>query len=112
MNETALTISEVKNWVEAIFEAMERADVTSIPVEERHYWQVHSSDAFEFKDRPDPVVGDVFDDIHDLRSEVTNFRANEGMVLWHALDHLSGILTFLAANSGGTVVFLDNSEAG
>jgi hypothetical protein len=110
MAETTLAISEVRDWSNAIFEAMERAGVTSVPIDQQYYWQVHYSDAFELGDPPVTVVGDVFDDVGDLQGEVANFRANKGMVLSHALDHLSGILTLLAATNGGTVVFLGDTD--
>ncbi len=110
MAETTLAISEVRNWANAIFEAMERAGVTSVPIDRQYYWVVHYSDAFELGDPPVTVVSDVFDDIGDLHGEVANFRANKGMVLSHALGHLSGILTLLAAANGGTVVFLDDTD--
>jgi hypothetical protein len=110
MAETTLAISEVRSWTNAVFEAMERAGVTSVPIDRQYYWVVHYSDAFEFGDPPVTAVSDVFDDIGDLHGEVANFRANKGMVLSHALGHLSGILTFLATANSGTVVFLDDTD--
>jgi hypothetical protein len=53
--------------------------------------------AFNLYEDASPLVGDLAEDLEDLRTEVTNLRAGEHVIFWHAFDHLSGLLKFIAS---------------
>ena len=44
---------------------------------------------------PELVLGDVFDDLRDVRSEA-GAPEEEAVIFWHAFHHLSGLMLFLA----------------
>ncbi|MPT24020.1 MAG: hypothetical protein E2577_14170 [Starkeya sp.] len=109
MAEMSLAVADIKIWSETILSAMERSGITEVPLTKQYY---HSAigDIFDLSKDAEWGVGDVLDDIADLRSEVASYAAHEGMMLWHALEHLQGILGFLAhtTEETGTVAFLND----
>ena len=109
MAEHSLAIAEVKIWAETLFSALERSGITTVPINDQYYRAV-AGNIFDLSENDEWGVGDVCDDICDLRSAMADYNANEGMVLWDALEHLQGIVGFLAhtAESTGTVAFLKN----
>ncbi|WP_428032407.1 hypothetical protein [Ancylobacter sp.] len=109
MAEMSLAVADVKLWAATIISALERSGIATVPLIQPYY-HTAIGNIFDLTKDAEWGVGDVVDDIADLRSEIASYTANEGMVLWHALEHLQGVLGLLvhAAEATGTVAFLDN----
>jgi hypothetical protein len=53
-------------------------------------------EAFNVERSPSPVLGNLAEDLGDLRGEVENLDAGEFVSVWHAFHHLTGLLKFIA----------------
>lgn len=94
--ETTIEIAELRSLSDRLFELLERRGVNQIAVGTDHFWQVFFEDAFDLNTTPTPVVGSISDCLSDLREEMAN---PQDLIEWHALHHLSGVLSALAKAS-------------
>jgi hypothetical protein len=95
-NQTSIELSELKALTNRLFETLEQAGVDRIPVTQNQYWTVFVSEAFGSGEAPEPTMSDVLDDLADLRSEVMQEDPETTLVAWHAFEHLSGLMKFVA----------------
>jgi len=108
--EKSIELSELKALTNRLFETLEQAGIDRIPVTQNLYWTVFASEAFGSGEPPQATMGDVLDDLADLRSEVMN-EDPETTIAWHAFEHLSGLMKFIAHADldGGLTSSLTNS---
>jgi hypothetical protein len=88
----SITVTQLRSVFDRLVRAMEEEFGETIVLDGDHYWTVDSSDAFDLEVVPEPVVGQLSDDV----SSVTGIETVE---IWHDLDHLVGILRRIAALS-------------
>ena len=62
-----IEIAELKRLIDHLFEYLMRSGVDRVPVTQNFYWTVFVDDAFNLPDTPAPMMGDVLDDLEDLR---------------------------------------------
>ncbi len=96
-SEAAISLIEVKKLANAIFDRLIEEGIDAVPVKGDEFWQVFFTEAFDMSNTPEATVGTVSDCIADLRQEANS----DEMIGWHALQHLSGILAFLAHAANG-----------
>ncbi|WOS62703.1 hypothetical protein [Sinorhizobium fredii] len=101
--EKSISLKEIRSLADQLFRRLEDTGVDSVPVRASEFWQVFLTDAFNAGREPSPVLADVNDCLADLREEVNA----EVMIAWHALHHLSGLLTFLAKVADDNVLTAD-----
>ncbi|SON57368.1 hypothetical protein HDIA_3827 [Hartmannibacter diazotrophicus] len=95
----AISLEEIKNASVALLTRMQMAGLSEVKVagDQAHYWKVFPSEIFS-PSEPSPVKGGVSDDLGDLRKEMEQRDSAYSLgSFWHALNHLSGILSVLAA---------------
>ena len=102
MAEAAIKISELRELANGLFDLLEGQGVDRIDVRQSRYWKVFFTDTFDLSP-PALMMGDVFDDLKDVRAEVKD--SNNDSIAWHAFMHLSGLMNFVAyaAESGDLV---------
>jgi len=88
----SISVREVRSLALAIFDKLSEAGVETIRVDQNFYWSVFPTEAFSVEE-PELVLSDVADDLLDLRAEATT----EVSSFWHALHHLSGVCSAMAA---------------
>ncbi|MER9137746.1 hypothetical protein NKI20_15835 [Mesorhizobium sp. M0830] len=93
MAEAVIKISELRDFASSLFDRLEAQGVDHIDVKQSQYWKVYFADAFNLSP-PSLVMGDVYDDLNDLRAEVKG--SNSDAIAWHAFMHLSGLMNFVA----------------
>jgi hypothetical protein len=89
-----IALSEIKSLAVRLFETLEERGFTHAKVPNPQYWTV-SLDAFE-TDQPQPTMGDVWDDLHDLKGEMAPEDDEHEVIIWHAFHHLSGLTQFIS----------------
>ena len=92
----SIDLTELRRLSDALFARLERSGVHSVAVASPHYWTVFADDAFTMDKTPDLVIGDVLDDMRDLRRDL-DAAGDEAFTPWHAFHHLSGLLLMIAA---------------
>jgi hypothetical protein len=96
MTETdTIDISELRRLSDTLFRRLEQQGVRRIDVKEPIYWMIFPDAAFNPYKQPELLMGNVFDDMSDLRSEA-GAPDEEFVSFWHAFHHLSGLMLFLA----------------
>lgn len=90
-------LSDLRKACSLLFDEVERRFGPEIDLQVDHYWEIDLRAAYELADDPagEIVAGQVSDDLGELH-DLTNRPEEEGVILWHDLDHLSGILRALA----------------
>jgi len=93
----SINVAELRELADCLFRGLEEAGVDRIAVIQNLYWTVVPDRAFNLYEDASPLVGDLAEDLEDLRAEVANLRTGEYVIFWHAFDHLSGLLKFIAS---------------
>jgi hypothetical protein len=97
-----LNVAEVRALANKLCDAIETRGQDAARIETREYWTVYFEDMFGPRE-PQPVVGDVADDLNDARRDLLEPDAEP--VIWHAAHHLAGLLKALAyADLKGTMI--------
>ena len=92
-----ISLQELKELTAALFSRMEKAGLGEVRVKQPTYWKVFPSDIFA-SSQPLPMIADLVDDLADLRAEIREADSTTSVgIFWHALGHLSGVLSVLAA---------------
>ena len=92
-----ISVQEVRNLALEIFDRISASGIDTVDIDQSIYWSVFPADAFSIE-KPDPVLYDLEDDLADLRSEVTDPESPVALGSpWHALHHLAGVCSALAA---------------
>lgn len=92
-----ISVHELKHLTTALFDKLTKSGFDTIEVRESFYWSVFPADAFSIE-KPELVMSDIADDLHDLRGEVTDEESPLSLGHpWHALHHLAGICAAMAA---------------
>jgi hypothetical protein len=90
-----IDLAELRRLSDRLFARLEQGGVQQVSVKNPHYWTIFADAAFDLEKPPEPVIGDVFDDLRDVRRDAGTPEA-EAVILWHAFHHLSGLMLFLA----------------
>ena len=93
-NET-IDLSELRKLSDRLFDRLERNGIHQVGVKGRDYWTIFADEAFNVDKVPELVIGDVFDDMRDIRKNA-EAPEDEAIAFWHAFHHLSGLMLFLA----------------
>lgn len=94
--------AEIGRLASRLFDLLEKRGATQVRVEDPRYWAV-LPDAREPVKAPSPVMGDVMDDLTDLRAEAAEVA--ELLVVWHAFNHLAGLIRMIArADMNGDLI--------
>ncbi len=93
----SIDLTELRRLSDALFARLEREGVRRVNVASPHYWTVFADDAFGIDTTPDLVIGDVLDDLRDLRRDAGTAAGDEAFTPWHAFHHLSGLMLMIAA---------------
>ncbi|MEQ1955343.1 hypothetical protein [Mesorhizobium sp. CN2-181] len=92
-----ISVREVRKIALAVFDKLAASGIETIEVGRATYWSVFPTDIFS-AEKPDLVVSDIADDLGDLRDEIGDPESPLSLGLpWHALHHLAGICSALAA---------------
>jgi hypothetical protein len=99
MEAERISVREISRLARGVFEALERAGIEEVEVDRDQYWCVFPSDSLATA-APGLTLGDVTDDLKDLKSEVDDPESPLKLASpWHALHHLHGIIGYLAAKA-------------
>jgi len=90
-----LTSTELRGVTAALLDLIEAELGTTITLDADHYWQVDGRSAFDLSTTPTIVVGQLADDVESVRAVMST----GDLVLWHDLEHLTGLLRRLAVLS-------------
>lgn len=92
-----VSVPELRGLTAALFDKLAETGCETVAVSRGFYWSVFPADAFSIE-RPELVMADVADDLDDLRKEIRDPESllSSG-VPWHALHHLAGIFSAMAA---------------
>jgi hypothetical protein len=90
-----IELTELRMLSDTPFRRLEQYGVRQIGVKNRHHRMIFPDAAFNLDQPPELVLGDVFDDLRDVRSEA-GAPEEEAVIFWHAFHHLSGLMLFLA----------------
>ncbi len=97
-----VSVAELRAAFDRLLTEVERRFGSEIHLDDRHYWLIWPAEAFDFdpESRPSVLVGDLSDDIAEVRGLLARDLAEEDVILWHDLRHFIGVLTRLAAVGG------------
>jgi hypothetical protein len=93
---STINIGLLRRALERCLDECERQLGSDIDLEADHYWIIDPSDAFDLTSAPEPVVGQISDDIDSIQSALAR-PADEPYFIWHEVGHLLGPLTRLAS---------------
>lgn len=93
--ESTIDVRELKELSSRVLDALLENGIEKIEVDQPQYWAVDPQDSFRLSRAPDLLVGNVWDDLGDLRVEVEGSVAD--LSVWHACDHLAGLIKLVAA---------------
>jgi hypothetical protein len=93
---TVVTMSEIRAWFTAALDAVERNNGSDVELPHAYYWTIFARDAFDVSVKPEPTLGDVSDDVADIRQDVEAPVEERAVYAWHILEHLGGVLSSLA----------------
>lgn len=92
----SLSLSEIRTLANQTFDALEAGGTQALQSNSGQYWRLDSTEAWDLSRTPEAMVGDLREDIGDLHADVTSADHSTGLVAWHTLDHLIGVLTALS----------------
>jgi hypothetical protein len=91
--DVVVSVAEVRALANKLCDAIEARGQTLVRVQQRAYWTVYFEDMFDQKE-PDPVVGDIVDDLSDARADLLETKTLPN--IWHAAHHVAGLVSLLA----------------
>jgi hypothetical protein len=94
-----ISVEEVRSLATTIFDKLAEAGIGTVMIDQTAYWSVFPAEAFS-PEEPNLVLSDVADDLADLRAETEKPDSPLSLGLpWHALHHLAGICSAMAAGT-------------
>ena len=94
-----ISVKEVRNLALSVFDKVLASGIETIDIDRPFYWSVFPTEVFSIE-KPDLVLSDAKDDLTDLRSKSSDSDSPLSLGLpWHALNHLAGICSALAASA-------------
>lgn len=94
-----VTVTELEQVTRRILDQVRREIGEVVDLSADHYWITGTTDRFDLTKIPEPMAGQLGDDVASIRECLS---APE-VVLWHDLQHLTGVLLRLAALGYPTV---------
>lgn len=95
MQDQTIDVGELRGLSDTLFRRLEDRGIRQIRVKNALYWTISPDAAFNMDQPPEPIVGEVFDDMGGVRSEAATAHG-EPVSLWHAFHHLAGLMTLIA----------------
>ena len=89
-------LQEVRDMATAVFDALEKLGTTHVNPSEGWYWSIDSAETWDMTKEPALMTGDLADDIHDIRKDLTEYQDIAAHNAWHTLNHFIGVLTTLS----------------
>ncbi|MEO0822470.1 MAG: hypothetical protein AAF074_18845 [Pseudomonadota bacterium] len=89
-------MNEIRAWANAAFDALEAAGAEGLEPADGGYWMLDTVEAWDLSRLPEPMTGDLADDVGDIRRDLAGFAHIRGEIAWHTLDHLIGVLAALS----------------
>lgn len=87
-----IDVSEMRTIANHIFDELEQNDIKHFNVEKDYYWLISKDDKYDvYKEPADFMVGQLFDDVNELRRTVRGERE----VSTYALVWLAQILCYM-----------------
>ncbi|WP_374969295.1 hypothetical protein [Terrabacter sp. BE26] len=91
MDEPDISIAELRAALTLLLEAVEDRFGSRLQFDEDFYWNVPLGDATTVEQDPVLDLGSVVDDVRSVRELVTR-APDDGVYIWHDVDHLVGVL--------------------
>jgi len=93
MSSAFIDVNEIKHLTIGMFQMLEEKRISRVQVDDPYYWTVFP-EVPQPAEAPAPVLGDVFDDLDDVRADAA--RPSDELVVWHAFNHLAGLIKLIA----------------
>ena len=97
-DETVVSLTDLRQALMSLLDEVERRHGSVVDLDADHYWTIGPWDSFRLDavDGPEPTVGQLTDDVASMQDMLAG-RDERGIVVWHDLTHVVGILSRLAA---------------
>ena len=97
MDDVSVPISDLRAALVKILDAIEAKYGPSVELDADYYWTLNDTAAFAMVDHPEQHVGagQLSDDVEELR-DLLQREPEEGVIIWHDLGHVIGLLRRLA----------------
>ena len=104
-----IDVSKLKGIIESLFGELAKAGVEHIDVPQ-YYRTVQVLNAFAADADAEATLGDLWDDLHDLKLDVSR-PDDEVVIFWHASEHLAGLIKAIAyADLEGRLSFIQQGR--
>jgi hypothetical protein len=96
-----ISIAELRVAVGRLLDAAEKRFGPRVELDADYYWSIFPSDAFNMESEPPVLTGQLTDDVETIRDVLQRADPDEDeLLLWHGLDHLTGILQRISHLAG------------
>jgi hypothetical protein len=92
----AIALSDLRDALERLLAAAAEQFGTSIDLAADYYWSIDTREAFDLSREPSWEVGQLSDDVATVRQLLNRDQDEDGLFLWHDLDHAIAILQRIA----------------
>ena len=89
-----ISVEEITSLVTVALRRLAETGRSEITVPISNYWAIPSSECFATDGGNVIVLGDVWDDLEDLRKEALG--AADDFNGWHAFDHIAGLMKLIS----------------
>jgi hypothetical protein len=93
---TTVKLADLRSALTQLIDHVERNHGAEMELDADHYWVVGLRAAFDLSSEPQVEAAQLSDDIATLQ-EIVAADADRPIVVWHDLEHLTGILVRIAA---------------
>ena len=101
MTESIVAVSEIRRWANSVLDAVESQGRLTVDLQRRNYWVLNSEEIWT-SEPPEALLGDLNDDLEDIRNDLSKpDLAIREVLAWHTLDHLIRALSKLSADLKG-----------
>ena len=90
----AIALADLRAALARVLDAAEEQFGPVVDLEADYYWSLAAGDAFDLSKDPSVVAGQLSDDVAEVRDLLA--REEDEVVLWHDLEHVTGILLRIA----------------
>ena len=91
-----ISVSDLRDAMGRVLDAVERKYGASIDLDADHYWSLGPAECFDLTRDPEIETGQISDDVKTVQ-EILSPEHEHELFIWHDLEHLTGILCRLSA---------------
>jgi hypothetical protein len=91
----AIEVSELREALMRLLDVISARFGPSVPLNADHYWTLSTADRFDLAQAPSVQAAQLSDDVESVRQLLS--RDSGEIVLWHDVEHLTGILQRIAS---------------